>query len=171
MDWRLLKWPFVVQHDLMKLIVSSLDLVPKGWFSWDFTVLRDGALIAEIDISSWGEKGTLTVDGDQYAVYRDGFLGPFILDLNDTQVAVASKIAFYRSFTVGHQDKTYTLKAASGLGRTFVLLENDQEIGWIAPAGWFTRKATVDLPDQLPLPFRIFLLWLTVILWRRETAN
>jgi len=33
----------------------------------------------------------------------------------------------------------------------------------------FTRKATVDLPDELLLPIKVFLLWLTVILWKRES--
>ena len=31
-----------------------------------------------------------------------------------------------------------------------------------------TRRALVDLPPDLPLPVRVFVIWLTVILWKRQ---
>jgi hypothetical protein len=151
--------------------MSMLELVPLGWFSWDFSVLQDGSPIAEIDISSWREKGVLAVGGSSYNVYREGLIsGQFILELNGTPLAHAEKpSALHRSFTIQHEGKTYILKAESVLGRTFLLLENDRRIGSITPAGMFTRKATVDLPDEMPLPIKVFLLWLTVILWKRDS--
>jgi|SRR5579859_1150396 len=120
---------------------------------------------------TWREKGVLVVGGSSYNVYRQGlFSGEFILELNGTQLARAEKpSALHRFFTVQHQGKTYTLKAAAALSRIFLLLENDRQIGSIAPAGMFTRKATVDFPDELPLPVKVFLLWLTVILWKRDS--
>lgn len=36
----------------------------------------------------------------------------------------------------------------------------------------FTRTAAASLPHELPLPVRMFIVWLTMISWRREaTAN
>ncbi len=95
----------------------------------------------------------------------------FILELNGTQLARAEKpSALRRSFTIQHEGKTYILKAESAFGRTFLLLDNDRrQIGSITPAGMFTRKATVDLPDEMPLPIKVFLVWLTVILWKRDS--
>jgi len=40
-----------------------LELVPLGWFSWDFSILQNGSPIAEIKCSSWREKGTLAIGG------------------------------------------------------------------------------------------------------------
>jgi hypothetical protein len=151
--------------------MSMLMLVPLSWFSWDFNVLQNGSPIAEIDIFSWQEKGVLAVGGSSYKVYREDLMsGHFILELNGALLAHAEKpSALRRSFTIQHEDKTYTLKAESAFGRTFLLLKNDRQIGSIAPAGIFTRKAMVDLPDELPLPVKVFLLWLTVILWKRDS--
>jgi hypothetical protein len=152
--------------------MSTLELLPtRRWFSWDFSILQNGSPIAEIKCrSSWREKGTLAIDGSSYEVYREGLMsGQFILELNGTRLVHAEKRSRYtRSFTVQHECKTYILKAESALGGTFLLLENGQQIGSIRPAGVFTWKATVELPDELPLPIKVFLLWLAVILWRRD---
>jgi hypothetical protein len=43
-----------------------------------------------------------------------------------------------------------------------------QQIGSIAPKGTFTREAAADLPHNLPLPLRMFIVWLSVISWKRQ---
>jgi hypothetical protein len=151
--------------------MSMLELVPLGWFSWDFSVLQSGSPIAEIRICSRRERGVLAVGGSRYNIYREGMMsGQFILELNGTQLAHAEKRSWrYRSFTVQHEDKTYILKAESAFRQTFLLSENDRQIGSISPARMFKRKAMADLPDELPLSIKVFLLWLTVILWKRDS--
>ena len=150
-----------------------LELVPHSMLSWDFSVLRDGTPVAEIDVSWFREKGVLTVEGVQYPVYREHVLsGAFILEFNGTPLARAEKpSALFRSFLVEHGDKTYTLKAETALFRKFVLLDNDVEIGSITPAGPLVRRASVDLPDDLPLPVNVFLIWLTILLWKRAAEK
>ena len=49
-----------------------------------------------------------------------------------------------------------------------ILLDGSQQIGSVAPESVFTRKAAADLPERLPLPVRMFIVWLTMISWRRE---
>lgn len=152
--------------------MSLLELVPLGWFSWDFSVLQNGSPIAKIGFpSSWREKGVLAVGGSSYNVYRERLMsGLFILELNGTQLAHAEKPSALRSsFTVQHEGKTYILKVESAFRRRFLLLENDQQIGSISPDGMFTRKATADFPDELPLPIKVFLLWLALLLWKRDS--
>ena len=152
---------------------SVLELVPQSVLSWDFTVLRDGSPVAEIDVSWFREKGVLTVDGVQYPVYREHVMsGAFILEFNGTQLARAEKpSALFRSFLVEHAGKAYTLKAESALFRRFILLDDDREVGSITPAGPITRRAAVDLPDDLPLSVRVFMIWLTVLLWKRAARS
>ncbi len=150
-----------------------LEIIPHSVVSWDFTVLRDGSPVAVIDVSWFREKGVLTVDGAEYPVYREHLMsGAFILEFNGTPLARAEKpSAFFRSFIVEHAGQTYTLKAETALFRKFVLLDHDREIGSITPEGPLTRKATVDLPDSLSLPVQVFLIWLTVILWKRQASH
>lgn len=150
-----------------------LELVPHSVLSWDFSVLREGVPVAEIDVSWFREKGVLTVDGVQYPVYREHLLsGAYILELNGTQLARAEKpSALFRCFLVEHAGKTYTLQAETAVFRKFVLLDDDREVGSITPEGPLIRNAMVDLPDNLPLPVQVFLIWLTVILWKRAATR
>lgn len=147
-----------------------LKAIPTSWFSWDFTVTDGTQPVANIDISWWREKGELTVQGAAYQVYREGLMsGAFILEKGGAVMARAEKpSAFRRSFIIEHAGRQYTLRAKAALGREFLLLEGEREVGSISPEGIFTRRASVALPESLPLPVRVFITWLTVILWKRE---
>jgi hypothetical protein len=74
-------------------------------------------------------------------------------------------------FEVQIGGKDYTLKGASTFGRSFVLTENDREIGSIAPKGFFGRQAKANLPDDLALEARAFLIWLVVVMWKRQAKT
>ncbi len=150
-----------------------LELVPHNILSWDFNVLRDGFPVAVIDVSWFREKGMLTVDGVEYPVYREHLMsGAFILEHNGMHLARAEKpSALFRCFLVQHAGQTYTLKAETAVFRKFVLLDNDREVGSITPEGPIIRNAMVDFPDTLPLPVQVFLIWLTVILWKRQASH
>ena len=77
--------------------------------------------------------------------------------------------AFLHSFHVEYPGKSYTLKKESLIGRSFVvLLENDILAGSIQPEGSLTRKVAAGLPDDMPMPVKVFILWLAILLWRRE---
>ena len=151
--------------------MPQLDLIPKSWTSWNFDVLAGGSVMAEIDVSWWRERGELRVDGCGYVVYREALMsGAFILQSDSTQLARAQKPTWMsRLFVIEHGQKTYTLKSASWLGRAFVLLENGQEVGSVVPQGMLTRKACVTLPNELPKPVQAFVIWLTVLLWKRDS--
>jgi hypothetical protein len=148
--------------------VTPLELIPHRWLSWDFSVVRGDSVVAEIEISRWRNKGVLKVGGLHYAAYREGVIGgAFILALDATQLARAEKSNWLsRSFTIRHGEKTYRLKA-EWFGPSFILLDNGQEVGSLVPRGMFTRKTSVSLPDELPLPVQMFVIWLT--LYQRET--
>jgi hypothetical protein len=150
-----------------------LKAIPKRWFSWDFAVRKGSQPVADIDVSWWREKGLLTVEGTTYEVYREGaFSGAFILASAGSALARAEKpSAFRRSFIIEHAGRQYTLRAKSAWGREFLLLDGPREIGSLSPEGLFTRRATVDLPEHLPLAVRVFIIWLAVLLWKRESDS
>jgi hypothetical protein len=130
--------------------------------------VRGDSVVAEIEIPRWRKKAVLKVGGLRYAAYREGVIwGAFILGLDATQLARAERTNWLsRSFTIKHGEKTYRLKA-EWFGSSFILLDNGQEVGSLVPRGMFTRKTSVSLPDQLPLPVQMFVIWLT--LYQRET--
>jgi len=147
-----------------------LIAVQKRWLSWDFAVNDGPRTVAEIDVSWWREQGVLRVQGADYRVYREGWMrGDFLLESAGSVLARAEKpSAFRRAFTIKYADTHYTLQAESAFRRAFELLSGGIKIGSVSPQGIFTRRALVDLPPDLPLPVRVFVIWLTVILWKRQ---
>ena len=147
-----------------------LRIAPQRWFSWDFTVSQGSEPVAEIDISWWRDRGELTVQGASFRVSRQGMMsGDFLLESDRGVMARATKPSMMRRlFVVQHEATTYTLRPRSVLGRTFVLLDGEREVGSITPAGLWSRRANVDLPARIPLAVQVFLIWLTVLMWKRE---
>lgn len=149
-----------------------LVATPDHLFSWDFTITDGAQTVAKIDNSSWREKGVLSVQGANYRVYRRGGMrGGFVFELEGVEFARAVKAgSFYPSFTIDHEGKRYLLRAETVFGRTLVLLDGDEKIGKLSPESVFNRRAIADFPLVLPLALRVFIVWLSVILWRRKAA-
>ena len=147
-----------------------LQIVPTHWYSWDVTVTDESRPVADIAMSRWREKGTLTIDHTTYRVYRESPMsGAFVLERAGSVLARAEKPSvFRREFVIRHADREYTLRPESLFRRAFVLLDGSRQIGSIAPESAFTRKAAASLPHDLPLPVRMFIVWLTMISWRRQ---
>jgi len=148
-----------------------LKAIPSNWLSWDFRVSDGGREVAEMGLSFWREKGSLSIEGIPYRVYREGPAhGAFILEDPGGRIVVRAEkpSALRRSFLVGYDGWRLTLEARSAFGRTFVLRDSQGEIGSVRPDNIVTRRATADFPEAFPLPVRIFLLWLVFILWRRD---
>ena len=151
--------------------MSLLEFGPRSWFSSRvYDIVQNGAPIGEIDCAWLSEKGTIKLGSSSYAASREGLLsGAFFLEANGKRLVSAEKpSALHRLFTLQIGGKAYSLKAASTFGRAFVLTENDREVGSIAPQGFFGRKAHANLPDDLALEIRAFLIWLVVVIWKRQ---
>jgi hypothetical protein len=151
-----------------------LKAVPENFLSWDFRILDGDREVAAMDLSLWREKGVLSVEGLPYRVYREGLAhGAFILeDPGGRVLAKAEKPnALRRSFVVEHDGRRFRLEAWTPFGRAFVLRDDQAAIGTVKPDNFITRRATAELPEDLPLPVRIFLLWLVFILWRRDAST
>jgi hypothetical protein len=151
-------------------IIVMLRAVPNGWLSWNFTIYDNDKAIAKIDLAWVREAGELNLDGSIYRVYREGLLnGAFILEKEGQILAFAEKpSALIRSYKVDYNNTNYTLEAASALQRQFVLREGGQTIGSVRPVNAFTKNAIIDLPVDIAMPVRIFMVWLTLILWKRD---
>ena len=150
-----------------------LTATPRGWFSWDYALSSKNDHLADIDLSWWREKGTLTVDGQHYGVYRERPLsGKFILESAGTIVASAGKPSSLtrRLLIEDAAGRQYELKPRGMFSRTFELHAGSTVVGSLSAKGVFSRGMNVDLPETLPLRLavRVFVVWLTVMLWKRE---
>lgn len=147
-----------------------LRAAPVSWFSWNFHVFEHDKQLAHIDMAWIREAGTLVLEGASYKVNREGFFGgAFILEKDGHVLARATKPSVWRRmFEIEFGTKRYVLKTKSSFGRSFVLLDGEMTIGAMRPEHAFTRRSAVDFPDDLPLPARIFMIWLAILLWKRE---
>jgi hypothetical protein len=150
-----------------------LTMTPKRWYSWDFAVINGDRTIAELDLSSWRERAEILIGGVTHQVYRERAMGgDFIIDAGGRELARATKpSAFRHTMIVHYRGKDYTLRKPSVWGRAFALMDGDRQIGSVAPTSTWTRRATAELPPDWPVPITAFVIWLVILLWRRDAAS
>jgi len=153
------------------MTASSLALTPRRWYSWDFTLTSGDRTLAQLDLS-WREKGVVTIGDFEHRVYREGMVGgDFVIERGGEVLARASKPSVFRhTIVITHDGRQYTLRRKSFWKRAFVLLEGDTTIGSLSPNSWLGRDATVHLPNDWPLAVKTFVVWLAIILWKRDAA-
>ncbi len=147
-----------------------MKLIPKKWYSYNY-IIRDGYHhITDLNISCWREKGHFHLYGQPFYLYKDSMLrGDYVLESDRQVQAFARKPSLFSSrLEVICGEEHFTLKRKSILGRTMTLWHANQQIGRISPEGSLSRKANIDLPDHLPMPIRVFLVWLVVSIWKNE---
>ena len=147
-----------------------LEAIPKNWFSWNFKINQNSNKIADLELSSWREKGELRIDGLNYMVFRKGILSPsIVLEKHNKELAKATRSSIFRhSFLLEMDGKRYTVEKRSFFGRTISLKNDSGEVGSVSPGGFLSRRAYVDLPENIELPVRIFVIWLALLLWKRD---
>ena len=150
-----------------------LRAIPKGLFSWGFVILEDEAEVAGLDVAWMRERGRLDIKGAEYSLYRQGWCsGLFVIEGAGTVLAQADKPnVFTRRFEATYDHHRLSLVAQSPFARAFSVYDADRQIGSIYPDHCFTRKTTIDLPDDIVLPVKAFLFWLVVLMWRRAKQN
>ncbi len=152
-----------------------LRAVPNGWFSYDFTVFdRSGTPVARADLANWRETAKLEVGATRYEAHRKGWRSKeFVLEKEDGRVvAVAEKPSAWKDrFVFEHGGNRYELKKES-VGRSSFILWRDGVglVGSVRRKGFFKREWAAEVPEELPLEVRVFVMWLAVILWKRAVS-
>ncbi|MCX6559393.1 MAG: hypothetical protein NTZ26_02655 [Candidatus Aminicenantes bacterium] len=150
-----------------------LHAVPKAWLAWDFDVRDDADQpLGEARLSSWRERGAVCAGNVEYRVFRESLLGAFVLEKEGLPLARAVKpSALLRSFEIELEGRAFTLKALSPVRRAMVLSEGGVVVGTIEPEGILTRQARIKMLDELPLVLKLFVIWLTLLIWKRESDS
>ena len=153
--------------------MTDMTLVPTHWYSWDFDLSDGDRRLARVEMSSWRVKGVLEIDGINHEVYREGVMsGDFILKRDGLVLATASKpSAFRKAITLAYNGHEYTLRKPSFGSLAWAVYEGETELGSVARAHWWRRDANVALPENWPLHIRVFVIWLALLLWKREADS
>jgi len=147
-----------------------LEAIPLNWFSCDFLLKDQEETIANIDISLWREKGVITIDHEEYRVNREGILSSAFILWRDNEIfARAEKPnALSRQIVIEHGELKFTLRPRHVLSRSFMLIGEKGIIGNLSPKRLLSRRMKINFSDTVPIPIKMFVIWLTIILWRRD---
>ena len=150
-----------------------LSAEPKKWHSWDFT-LHDaqGRHVADLDLSSWRDRGKVVLGEAEYRVRPEGLFGPYVLEDAGAVRARARKTGLLGcEFEIEFEGDHYTLKKQSIWTGAYVLQQGGEELGTIRHAAWYKRGARVEMAERLPDVLKAFALWLTLLRWKHDAWN
>ena len=146
-----------------------LKVVHKAW-SYSFSVTDGTRSVAQsVDRTWWRDKSELQIEDDIYTARRDK--SEYVLESEAGVIARAAQPRKWRrDLFIEHSGSVYMLRAKSAFRRDLMLLKDTRQIGSISPDGHFTRKAVVELPQELPLQLQVFVIWLAMTLWKHAEA-
>ena len=145
---------------------------PKKWYSWDFTLQdAEGRRVADVDLSSWRERGNVVVGQSEYRVRPEGLFRQFVLEDDVSVRARARKTRLFGcEFEIEFEGDHFTLKKQSMWSHTVVLHQGGEELGVIRHVAWYKRDAHIEMAERLSPVLQAFALWLALLLWKREAA-
>jgi hypothetical protein len=130
--------------------------------------------VARVDLSNWRETAKLEVGGERYEARRKGWRSKeFVLERNGGQAVamVEQPSAWKGRFVFEHGGNRYELEKETARKSTFVVRrEGVGQVGSVGSEGAFKREWTAELPEELPLEAKVFIVWLVVLLWKRAAS-
>lgn len=158
-----------------------LRAAPTAWYSSNFRLFQNDTEVGLLKLARLKERASFAVKEVEFEMYREGLIGDFVLSFQGNILARADKTSVLtRTFEITVEEQRYVLEAESSMQRAFQLraaeagedgeTDGNNMLGRIAPEGVFTRRATIDLPDGVPLPVQAFCFWLVLVMWNRAAA-
>jgi hypothetical protein len=123
--------------------------------------------------SLWRESADLELEAGTYELYREGAMsGDFLLVSNGKIVSRGTKPSMWQyNFEVKLGNRAVELRRLSVWRRRFGVFDAGKKVGDIYPVGIFTRRANIELPGDWPLVDRAFLVWLSFLMWKRQSQT
>jgi hypothetical protein len=151
---------------------TMLEAAPLGIFSRSYAVTERGQPVATVSFGAWGSQGVLAFEHRRLTIRREGWWRMKLkLEEKGKLVSCAlSSGAFRRGFYFAFGEDEYELSSAGVFSRGYALTRGGQVLGRVDSLGVFSRRAGVDLPEELALEVRLFALWLVLLSWHRSAA-
>jgi hypothetical protein len=143
---------------------------PKG----ELPVLRDGSVVAVLRASNWKEAATAVV-GERVWVFskRKGELtGRWAAEPQDTARLRAAQKSFWRSaWALDLEGRLVEMENASVWRGTHRYSSGGKQLAESGTTGRWSPRPTLTADDALPLHQQVFLLWVELVLSRRNAAT
>jgi hypothetical protein len=143
---------------------------PQGMAARRYSIMANGEPVTEITMPLIGPSIASPIAGRVYHLRRTGVLREsFTLEAAAGAAPVASatqRDPTRREYAIALDERTLTMRAESELRSGYLLIDGDQVVGSVRPAGALRRGIEATLPDDLPLEASVFLVWVVLFLWR-----
>jgi hypothetical protein len=136
-------------------------------------VLRDGALVATLRASNWKEAATAAVGEREwvFAKHKGELTARWAAELEGVVRLRASQRSFWKgTWTVDLEGRPVELQNATMWKGTHRYLSGGRQIAETGSTGGWSPRPTLEADDALPLHQQVFLLWLELVISRRNTA-
>ncbi len=154
---------------MLELGKSGAAGYPRG----ELPVLRNGSVVAVLRAANWKEAATAVV-GDRAWVFtkrRGELLGRWAAEPPDAARLRARSTSFWTgTWTLDLEGRPVEMRSASLWKGTHRYLSGGQRIAESGSTGGWSPRPTLDADDALPLHQQVFLLWLELVISRRNSA-
>jgi hypothetical protein len=144
-----------------------------GYAKGELPVLRDGAVVAVLRAENWKEAATAVV-GDRewvFAKQKGVLTGRWAEEPSDVARLQARQASLWKgTWTVDLEGRPVDVQSASMWKGTHRYLSGGQQLAESGTTGGWSPRPTLDADSALPLHQQVFLLWLELVLSRRNTA-
>ena len=144
-----------------------------GFPTGELPVLRDGKAVAVLRASNWKEAATAVV-GDREWVFtkrKNELLGRWSTEPDDSARLRARSTAFWKStWSLDLEGRLVELQNASKWRGSHRYLSGGRQLAESGTTGRWSRRPTMAADDALPLHQQVFLLWVELVLSRRNAA-
>jgi hypothetical protein len=142
---------------------------PRG----EAPVLRDGAPVALLRASNWKEEATAVV-GDRewtFTKRRGELLGRWAAEQQDAVRLRASKTSLWRgTWSVDLEGRLVEVRPASFWNSTHRFFDAGRQVATSGSTGGWSPRPTFTADGSLPLHHQVFLLWMELVLARRNAS-
>ena len=150
--------------------MQRLEVKPRSLLSSRFNARVAPRVEVELKVSL-RERCVFRLDGERYEFRAKGLIHrKFDLIQRDTVIATAKVSNLRRAFDIEYRGYRLTLKAKSMFRRAFLLLRDEDVIGTVTPTSLLGHGAVAEFPDMLTTPAQLFVVWLVLVMWKREVA-
>jgi hypothetical protein len=144
-----------------------------GYHKGELPVLRGGSPVAVLRAPNWKEAATAVVGDREWTfVKRKGeILGRWSVEPEDSVRLRARQTSFWKStWSLDLEGRPVEVQNVSMWKSARRYLSGGQQLAQSGATGGGSPRATLDADDALPLHQQVFLLWLELVLSRRNNA-
>ncbi|MGY1752467.1 hypothetical protein [Blastococcus sp. SYSU D01042] len=136
-------------------------------------VLADGAVVATLQASNWKEQATASIGEREwlFSKRKSEVTARWAVDPDDTARLRARQTSFWKGTWAAELDgTTVEVETLSHWKGTHRYLSGGQEVARSDSTGGWSPQPTLEASPQVPLEHRVFLLWLELVITRRNDA-